>query len=170
MVGNVQEELAEKAVADKNYVGVDPELPCVDRFICGTIDSLESADEEVHAFVRAGLFRSFTARKVSLVLLQQTCLYTILRVSPQRAALCSYHLPPRFTISQLLGMCHRMAGQSPPGRSWGILAQPSCRPAVAQTFQQFHLRQLQHLDLLQRVQSRRPWSIMPQQHPCLLHT
>lgn len=60
----MQQELAEQAAADRNYTGVDPELPCVDRFIHGTINSLKSQDDEVHAFIRAGLFRSFTARKV----------------------------------------------------------------------------------------------------------
>jgi hypothetical protein len=63
----IQEELAELAEADRNYTGVDPELQCMDRFIHGTINSLQCQDE-VHAFVRAGLFRSFTARKVLTML------------------------------------------------------------------------------------------------------
>lgn len=60
----MEERIAEEAEQDRNYLGVDPELPCVDRFISGTISSQQYQDEDVHAFVRAGLFRSFTARKV----------------------------------------------------------------------------------------------------------
>lgn len=62
----MEHDLAEQADADRNYSGVDPELPSVDRFIRGTVNSLNNHDDEVHAFVRAGLFRSFTARKVLL--------------------------------------------------------------------------------------------------------
>lgn len=48
---------------DANYVGADPELPYMDNFLLGAANVIR--EEEVQAFVRAGLFRSFTARKVT---------------------------------------------------------------------------------------------------------
>lgn len=50
---------------DANYVGADPELPYLDRFLLGAANNIN--DTDVQAFVRAGLFRSFTARKVTFV-------------------------------------------------------------------------------------------------------
>ena len=53
-----------ESARDANYVGTDPDLPYMDHFLIGAADVIN--DSEVQAFVRAGLFRSFTARKVSL--------------------------------------------------------------------------------------------------------
>lgn len=163
----MQEELAAQAAADRNYTGVDPELPSVDRFIRGTINSLQSQDEEVHAFVRAGLFRSFTARKVLLLLLQQVLAYQLVEASSQHETSCSSPLLHRCTISPLPGMFQWMAELSPFGKSLGTLVLPSSAPALAQTSQQDDHRQMWLLVVLhadQGLLSR----IMLQQQSCHL--
>ena len=132
----MEDQIRKQCAADRNYTGVDPELPSVDRFIRGTVNSLESQDEDVHAFVRAGLFRSFTARKVLLSLPGQCLKANIWSPTSHHDAFCSSHLQLRCTISPLRGVWLRMVGRSLSGNSLGTHALPSCPPRIAQTSQQ----------------------------------
>lgn len=85
--------LAEQVAADGNYVGVDPELPCLDHFVLSTVHALpDLEDEQVHAFIRAGLFRSFTSRKVLSAQDATMSAYNANELHHNEKVFCSLHL------------------------------------------------------------------------------
>lgn len=61
---SLEDRIACNILHDPGYRHADPELPFLDRFTLTSTGVL--ADDHISAFVRAGLHRSFTARKVPL--------------------------------------------------------------------------------------------------------
>ena len=59
---SLEDKVACNILHDPGYRHADPELPFLDDFTLKSTGVL--ADDKVSAFVRAGLHRSFTARKV----------------------------------------------------------------------------------------------------------
>lgn len=62
----VRDQIALGVHSDENYKGICPELPWLDAFLLGSTDPA-THDGEIGAFVRQGLHRSFTARKVRIL-------------------------------------------------------------------------------------------------------
>lgn len=61
-INSIYECIANDIANDNGFKGVDPTLPLLDHFLLSSAGVLP--DDEIGAFVRTGLHRSFTARKV----------------------------------------------------------------------------------------------------------
>jgi hypothetical protein len=70
------DRIALDILKDPGYRHVDPELKALDSFTLTSTGLLP--DDEINAFVRAGLYRSFTSPKVLLlVLMPKNCISSV---------------------------------------------------------------------------------------------